>query len=78
MDITKHLAESKVGQLFPVEPIISELPNKLAKHGIELVSLEGALELANIVVVLVFHKEFKAADISEFAKKVVIDTRGVV
>lgn len=40
--------------------------------------LERALELANIVVVLVDHKEFKAADKTEFAKKVVIDTRGVV
>ncbi|CSB05180.1 UDP-N-acetyl-D-mannosamine dehydrogenase [Vibrio cholerae] len=43
-----------------------------------MVSLERALELANIVVVLVDHKEFKAADKTEFAKKVVIDTRGVV
>lgn len=74
MDITKHLAESKVGQLLAVEPNITELPSKLAKQGIELVSLERALELANIVVVLVDHKEFKAADKTEFAKKVVIDT----
>lgn len=78
LDITKHLAESKVGQLLAVEPNITELPSKLAKQGIELVSLERALELANIVVVLVDHKEFKAADKTEFAKKVVIDTRGVV
>ncbi|KQA18127.1 UDP-N-acetyl-D-mannosamine dehydrogenase VpsB [Vibrio metoecus] len=77
LDITKHLAESKVGQLLAVEPNITELPSKLAKQGIELVSLERALELANIVVVLVDHKEFKAADKTEFAKKVVIDTRGI-
>ncbi|HIH0918302.1 TPA: UDP-N-acetyl-D-mannosamine dehydrogenase VpsB, partial [Vibrio cholerae] len=49
LDITKHLAESKVGQLLAVEPNITELPSKLAKQGIELVSLERALELANIV-----------------------------
>ncbi|EGZ6803575.1 UDP-N-acetyl-D-mannosamine dehydrogenase, partial [Vibrio cholerae] len=48
LDITKHLAESKVGQLLAVEPNITELPSKLAKQGIELVSLERALELANI------------------------------
>ncbi|ENM3962594.1 UDP-N-acetyl-D-mannosamine dehydrogenase VpsB [Vibrio cholerae] len=77
LDITKHLAESRVGQLLAVEPNITELPSKLAKQGIELVSLERALELANIVVVLVDHKEFKAADKTEFAKKVVIDTRGI-
>ncbi|MBF4243127.1 UDP-N-acetyl-D-mannosamine dehydrogenase, partial [Vibrio anguillarum] len=45
---------------------------------VELVSLERALELANIVVVLVDHRDFKEADKTAFAKKVVIDTRGVV
>ncbi|MGL4191909.1 MAG: UDP-N-acetyl-D-mannosamine dehydrogenase VpsB [Vibrio sp.] len=78
LDITYHLAQSQVGQLLAVEPNITDLPSKLAKQGVELVSLERALELANIIVVLVDHKEFKAADKTEFAKKVVIDTRGVV
>ncbi|QIL86088.1 UDP-N-acetyl-D-mannosamine dehydrogenase [Vibrio sp. HDW18] len=78
LDITHHLAQSQVGQLLAVEPNITDLPSKLAKQGVELVSLERALELANIIVVLVDHKEFKAADKTEFAKKVVIDTRGVV
>ena len=32
----------------------------------------------NVIVVLVDHKQFKAADKSQFAKKVIIDTRGII
>jgi len=67
-----------VGQIIAVEPNIDALPAKLADKGVELVSLEVALEKANVVVVLVDHQEFKAADRGLFAAKVVIDTRGVL
>lgn len=78
LDITLHLAQDTIGQILAVEPNIHQLPGKLAEHDVELVSLERALELANIVVVLVDHRDFKEADKTAFAKKVVIDTRGVV
>ncbi|ASW80483.1 UDP-N-acetyl-D-mannosamine dehydrogenase [Vibrio anguillarum] len=78
LDITLHLAQDNIGQILAVEPNIHQLPGKLTEHDIELVSLERALELANIVVVLVDHRDFKEADKTAFAKKVVIDTRGVV
>jgi UDP-N-acetyl-D-mannosaminuronic acid dehydrogenase len=42
------------------------------------VSLQAALDNANVIVILVDHKEFKEADKMQFAKKVVIDTRGVI
>jgi UDP-N-acetyl-D-mannosaminuronic acid dehydrogenase len=45
---------------------------------VQLATLEAALEVANVVVVLVDHKEFKAADSTKFSTKVVIDTRGIV
>lgn len=78
LDITANLAQDDIGQILVVEPNISDLPNQLAEAGVELVTLERAVEIANVVVVLVDHKEFKAADKTSFAKKVVIDTRGVV
>lgn len=78
LDITANLAQGDIGQILVVEPNISDLPNQLAEAGVELVTLERAMEIANVVVVLVDHKEFKAADKTSFAKKVVIDTRGVV
>ena len=50
----------------------------LAEKGVELVSFNQAIERANVVVVLVDHKEFKAADKTSLARKVVIDTRGIM
>ncbi|ERB62946.1 UDP-N-acetyl-D-mannosamine dehydrogenase [Vibrio coralliilyticus] len=78
LDITTKLANEDVGQVIAVEPNISSLPENLVKAGVEFMDLERALEVANVVVVLVDHKQFKAADKLAFSKKVVIDTRGVL
>lgn len=78
LDIVKHLAEANVGDIIAVEPNIHTLPKALENHSVTLDTLANALDKANVVVVLVDHKEFKAADKTAFAKKVVIDTRGIV
>ncbi|MCG9681416.1 UDP-N-acetyl-D-mannosamine dehydrogenase VpsB [Vibrio sp. Isolate23] len=78
LDITTQLAHEDVGQVIAVEPNISSLPEHLIDAGVEFMDLERALEIANVVVVLVDHKQFKAADKIAFSKKVVIDTRGVL
>lgn len=78
LDIVKHLAEQGIGRIVAVEPNIHELPAALATAGVELTSLEQALEQANVVVVLVDHKQFKTCDKSLFLSKVMIDTRGIV
>lgn len=78
LDIVKHLAEQGIGLILAVEPNIHELPAVLASAGVELASLEQALEQANVVVMLVDHKQFKTCDKSLFLSKVMIDTRGVV
>ena len=78
LHIVKELADKEIGQLLAVEPNVNSLPNDLILTGVEKVSLETALEKANIIVVLVDHKEFKSADKSQFATKVVIDTRGII
>lgn len=78
LDIVKHLAEANVGDIIAVEPNIYTLPKALENHNVTLDTLANALDKANVVVVLVDHKEFKAADKTAFAKKVVIDTRGIV
>lgn len=76
--IVEELVKRDVGKLVAVEPNIESLPNRLSDNGVELASLENALEQANIVVVLVDHKQFSRADKTEFAKKVVIDSRGIL
>ncbi|PMM56109.1 UDP-N-acetyl-D-mannosamine dehydrogenase [Vibrio splendidus] len=78
LQIVEELAKSGVGRVVAVEPNIEVLPNNLNGSNVELVSLESALEQANIVIVLVDHKQFKTANKIEFAKKVVVDSRGVV
>lgn len=78
IQIVEDLAKANVGELIAVEPNISTLPENLASQGIEFANINSALEKANVVVILVDHKEFKAADKNEFAKKVVIDTRGIL
>ena len=76
--IVEELAKRDVGKLVAVEPNVESLPSKLNSNGVEFASLENALEQANIVVVLVDHKQFKSADKTKLAKKVVIDSRGIL
>jgi UDP-N-acetyl-D-mannosaminuronic acid dehydrogenase len=77
MQIVDTLANDNVGELLAVEPNIRELPAKFVKYGLEFTTFSKALEKANVVVVLVDHREFKSVDKSELARKVVIDTRGI-
>lgn len=57
-----------------VEPNVKVLPPSLEKA--ELVSLDGALGQADIHVLLVDHKDFKAIDPCRVNGKIFIDTRG--
>ncbi len=80
LQIVEELAKRNIGKVIAVEPNIqqSEMPSSLVEAEVELASLENALDKANVVVVLVDHKEFKAADAGQFAAKVVIDSRGIL
>lgn len=78
LQIVQELATRDIGEIIAVEPNIQTLPEKISNEGVKLATLEAALEVANVVVVLVDHKEFKAADNTQFSTKVVIDTRGIV
>ncbi|MGF1760317.1 UDP-N-acetyl-D-mannosamine dehydrogenase [Photobacterium sagamiensis] len=78
LQIVEELANKDIGQIIAVEPNVQAIPKKLVEAGVEQTSLETALEKANVVVVLVDHKEFKAADKIQFTTKIVIDTRGIV
>jgi UDP-N-acetyl-D-mannosaminuronic acid dehydrogenase len=77
LEITKMLAESKVGQVLIVEPNIDKLPKAFDGLNVKLVGVDEAMECANTFAVLVDHKEFSEIDPVEIAKKVVIDSRGL-
>lgn len=59
LDITKTLSDEPGFEIFAVEPNIKELPAVLFnRRNIKLVLLEHAKEQADVVVVLVKHKQF--------------------
>jgi len=78
MQIVNELAMNHVGNILVVEPNISELPEKLANLGVKKVDITDIADVANIILILVDHKEFKALDRTFFARNVVIDTRGII
>lgn len=77
LKITEKLAEKYPNQILAVEPNVDELPTKLADKGIKLVQLGDVLNQADVVVILVDHKEFKGAQLID-VKGLVVDTKGLV
>lgn len=77
LEITRALAETGSAEVLAVEPNITELPEKL-KGKVELVSLSEALERCNVMAVLVDHRQFKQLSMEKLARKIVIDTRGLL
>jgi UDP-N-acetyl-D-mannosaminuronic acid dehydrogenase len=77
LDIARQLLTENIGEILLVEPNIKKLPAKLANYNAELTTLNQALEKANILVVLVDHKQFKSLQPADVTTKVVIDTRGI-
>ena len=77
LKITEKLAEKYPNQILAVEPNVDELPTKLADKGIKLVQLDDVLAVADVLVVLVDHKEFKGAQLID-VKGLVVDTKGLV
>ena len=77
LNIADQLA-TELGEdaLLVVEPNVPELPARLAGRNIQLVGLDEALAQADLVVLLVDHKEFKELPAERLTGKRVIDTRG--
>ncbi|MCC2614886.1 UDP-N-acetyl-D-mannosamine dehydrogenase [Aestuariibacter halophilus] len=78
LDITRQLADMDIGEVLAVEPNITALPASLEKTDVALVGLEEALSRANVLVVLVDHKPFKALSVTDVNTKLVVDTRGLL
>ena len=74
LNITKSIETIHAGALLTVEPNIKSLPDTFSDKTL-LVSLDDALTTADVIVVLVDHKEFKGVSIKN---KLVIDTKGIV
>lgn len=79
IEVVKRLvSESVVNELMVVEPYINQLPKSLDDLGnVKLVSLDMGLHEADIIVMLVNHKEFKKIKGNIVKEKVLLDTVGV-
>ncbi len=78
VEIVRHLAQAKIGSVLVVEPNVSKFPGVLAdlSGSIKLVTLDMALSGADIIVLLVDHRQFLEIEGARLEKKTVIDTRG--
>jgi UDP-N-acetyl-D-mannosaminuronic acid dehydrogenase len=77
IEIVESLARNDLGRVLAVEPNIVALPPALAALGVQLADRDEAIAQADVLVMLVDHREFRSVDRSRLAGKIVIDTRGI-
>ncbi|MGV3484946.1 MAG: UDP-N-acetyl-D-mannosamine dehydrogenase [Planctomycetaceae bacterium] len=70
LDVIHDLHRRKLGRVIVVEPHVGHI------KGVELVSRSDAMKMADIVVFLVSHDEFRSITDTELNSKVVIDPAG--
>ena len=76
VSITRRIGDWHRGTTLVVEPNIGQLPASLAKQA-TLCTLEDALARADVLVMLVDHRQFKALPPSAVTQQWVVDTKGV-
>lgn len=79
LEITRELAQRlPQATILAVEPNVDELPVRLSQHdNVKLTELHEAVGRADVVALLVDHREFKELDESVVGPLPVVDTRGV-
>lgn len=76
--ITKAILDHNAGRVLVVEPNIEKLPDSFNGKAVQLVELDEALNQADILVVLVDHREFLGLAKMDLADKIIVDTRGII
>lgn len=78
LQITVKLAAASKAQILAVEPNVHELPKALqGLDNVVFMDYVEAIREADVILLLVDHKEFKALDADALQGKIVIDTRGI-
>jgi UDP-N-acetyl-D-mannosaminuronic acid dehydrogenase len=79
VEIAGRIAAIDGARVLAVEPNIRTLPKELAaRENITLADLQGALDQADVVAILVSHASFKAIDPAVLTEKSVIDAVGML
>ena len=76
MEVAHLIADWHSGATRVVEPNVKQIPTKLASEA-TLVSSEQALQQADVLVMLVDHRAFRAVPSEQVAQRWVVDTKGV-
>lgn len=76
VEITAMIAQWHAGTTLAVEPNVKQLPSVLAGYA-QLADTTSALRDADILVMLVDHRQFKAINPEDVKQQWVIDTKGV-
>jgi len=78
LEIVEMLARDSVGELLVVEPNLKQLPAALRDFScVKPSELRQALHRADIILLLVDHRQFRRIDPEILKPKITIDTRGV-
>jgi UDP-N-acetyl-D-mannosaminuronic acid dehydrogenase len=77
VEVVKHLAERPDLRLFAAEPNVRQLPDELENKGIVFTDALSAIDEADIVVLLVDHRQFNFIDPEALKHKALVDTRGL-
>lgn len=77
LDIAHALAQKYTDRVMLVEPNIDQLPKKFADCRVELSDVEQALEHANVLVMLVDHKEFRSLKPTLKSNQRLFDAKGI-
>ncbi len=72
VQIVRALRDAAVGEIVVCEPNIAQ------SREFPLVSMQDAIDRADIVLVLVDHKQFRALKAADLKEKVLMDTRGAI
>ena len=76
MQVATMIADWHQGSTLVVEPHIDQLPERLADKA-QLLSLDDALQQADVLVMLVDHRQFKAVAPEAIRQPWIVDTKGV-
>ncbi|MEN5018657.1 UDP-N-acetyl-D-mannosamine dehydrogenase [Erwinia sp. Eh17-17] len=76
VQVTRMIADWHQGTTLVVEPNVQQLPVKL-QASVTLVPLQEALQQADVLVMLVDHRQFKAIEPAAVSQPWIVDTKGV-
>ncbi|ETF04370.1 UDP-N-acetyl-D-mannosamine dehydrogenase [Advenella kashmirensis W13003] len=77
LEITRNLAQQYPDQVIAVEPNIEKLPGSLSDVKLKLGQLEETLDSADVVVILVDHKQFKELKPDLKSSQRLFDAKGI-